>query len=156
MALLSNYDIIEICNHLKLPLVGVFQKDKLPRDKPIGYYIINLQSSTDGNGTHWVCLCNIPGKKFYYDSYGMGPPQLVQKFMSGQKYYINDTRLQSTNSTFCGWYCIAVAYHTFYNNSKNIESRIKSFNNMFNQKEYSGNYDKMIKYFQKIFTDSLP
>ena len=156
MALLSNYDIIEICNHLKLPLVGVFQKDKLPRDKPIGYYIINLQSSTDGNGTHWVCLSNIPGKKFFYDSFGFGMPQLVQKFIGKDKYYINDTRLQSTNSTFCGWYCIAIMYYTFYNDSKNIESRIKSFNNMFNQKEYSGNYDKMIKYFQKIFTDSLP
>jgi hypothetical protein len=80
---------------------------------------------------------------------------LIQKFIGKDKYFINDTRLQSTNSTFCGWYCIAVAYHTFYNNN-NIESRIKSFNNMFNQKEYSGNYDKMIKYFQKIFTDSLP
>ena len=33
MALLSNFDIIDICNHLQLPLVGIFMKDQLPKNK---------------------------------------------------------------------------------------------------------------------------
>jgi hypothetical protein len=152
MALLSNFDIKEICEFLDIPLVGVFMKDQLPKDKPIGYYVINLESSTDGNGgSHWVCLCNIPDRRYYYDSYAVGPPQLVEKFMGNHKYYINDTRLQSSLSVFCGWYCIAIAYHTYYSNGKNIESRIKSFNKMFSQKDFKKNYDKMTDYFDKLF-----
>ena len=155
MALLSNFDIIDICKFLDLPLVGVFMKDQLPKNKPIGYYVINMESSTDGNGgSHWVCLCNIPDRRYYYDSFGNGPPQLVEKFIKGDNFYISSTRLQYENSTFCGWYCIAIMYFTYYFTPKgksNIKTRIEAFNRYYNSKNYKGNYDKMTKFFDSVF-----
>ena len=166
MALLSNFDIKEICNFLELPLVGVMMKDKLPPKKnaPIGYYVINMQSSTDeGNGSHWTLLCNIPDRRFYFDSFAFGPPQLVEKWIAGEakqgkprkdKYFINSTRLQYENSEFCGWYCIAVMYFTYYytpSGNSNIETRINSFNRYYNKKDFKGNYKKMTKFFNSIY-----
>ena len=156
MALLSNFDIIDVCKYLDLPLVGIYMKDQLPPKKnaPIGYYIINMQSSTEGNGTHWVCLCNIPDKRFYFDSFANGPPQLVEKFMNGDKYFINPTRLQYENSEFCGWYCMAIMYFTYYyqpSKRSNIKTRIESFNRYYNSKLYKGNYKKLIKFFDSVF-----
>ena len=87
MSLLSNFDIKDICDFLELPLVAITMKDKLPPKKnaPIGYYIINMESSTDGgSGSHWVCLCNIPDRRFYFDSFGNGPPQLIEKWIAGE------------------------------------------------------------------------
>lgn len=161
MAMLSNFDIQDICNFLELPLCGVMMKDKLEGHKEIGYYVINMESSTDGgSGSHWVLLCNIPDRRFYYDSFGNGPPQLVEKFMKGNKYFINPTRLQYENSEFCGWYCLAVMYFTYYyqpTKNSNIGSRINSFNRYYNEKDYKGNYKKMTKYFDSIFKmHSLP
>ena len=157
MALLSNFDIIDICNHLQLPLVGIFMKDQLPKNKnpPIGYYIINMESSTDGgSGSHWVCLCNIPDRRFYFDSFGNGPPQLVEKFIAKDQYYINSTRLQYENSEFCGWYCLAIMYFTYYykpSKKSNIKTRIESFNKYYNSRLYKGNYKKLIKFFDSVF-----
>ena len=156
MALLSNFDILDICKYFRLPLCGIFMKNQLPKIKKIGYYVVNMASSTDFNGgTHWVVLCIIPDKRFYFDSFGFGPPQLVEKWMKPyEPYYINPTRLQYETSSFCGWYCIAVMYHSYNWQPKgksNIESRITSFNKLFNKKDYKGNYQKMIEYFDDIF-----
>ena len=155
MALLSNFDIMDICKYLNLPLVEVFMKNQLPKIKKIGYYVINLQSIIDGSGTHWTLLCNIPDRRFYYDSFGFGPPQLVEKWIGKiDNYYINPTRLQYETSSFCGWYCVSVMYHSYNWKPKgksNIESRIKSFNKLYNKKDYKKNYQKMIEYFDDIF-----
>ena len=53
---LSNFDIIKICKKLKINLIGTFFKDELPQKVKKGNYIINLQSSTQGDGTHWLAL----------------------------------------------------------------------------------------------------
>ena len=50
---LSNVDIKDICNILKIPLVGVFSKDKPPKKKYKGLFVINLDDYANG-GTHWV------------------------------------------------------------------------------------------------------
>lgn len=39
-----------------------------------GAYIINIQSSEDGSGTHWVSLYLAKKKAFYSDSFGLPPP----------------------------------------------------------------------------------
>lgn len=52
--MISNFDIERICRKLKLPIIGVFSKDKLPQKRDIGSYYINLQDSDEGDGTHWT------------------------------------------------------------------------------------------------------
>ena len=54
--MLSNIDLEELSKHYKLPLIAVTMKDELPNKLQNGNYIINLQSSTQGNGTHWTAL----------------------------------------------------------------------------------------------------
>ncbi len=141
MALLSNVDIIDICKFLDLSLVFIGMKDQLPQKKNarIGYYVINMESAIDGgSGSHWVCLCNIPDRRFYFDSFGFGMPQLVEKFIKGDNYYINLTRLQYENSTFCGWYCLAIMYFTYNFTPKgksNVKTRIEAFNRYYNSKK---------------------
>ena len=71
--MLSNFDIEEIANHYQIPIV-VVMKDELKNIKLINTnYIVNLESSKDGNGTHWMGL-KIENKEcVYFDSYGMLP-----------------------------------------------------------------------------------
>ena len=43
-------------------------------------YIINLESSNDGNGTHWLSLKIENRDCVYFDSYGMLPPEEIISF----------------------------------------------------------------------------
>ena len=77
---LSNFDIMDIIHSQGVDdFQGVFMKDQLPDKLERGSYVINLQSSKDGNGTHWVCLYYTPNFSYYYDSYGFIAPLEVQK-----------------------------------------------------------------------------
>ena len=55
---LSNTDIEQIIKNFNLLDVfgDVYSKDRLPKLKKGNFYIINMQKSTDGGGTHWVSL----------------------------------------------------------------------------------------------------
>ena len=78
--MLSNFDIEEIANHYNID-VKIIMKDELKNMKPINTnYIINLESSTMGNGTHWMGLKIEDKNCVYYDSYGMLPPEEIITF----------------------------------------------------------------------------
>ena len=71
---LSNIDIINIIKDLKLDKYfgGIYSKNELPkhliRKK---FYIINLQNSDEGEGTHWTCFYfNKPLISIYFDAFG--------------------------------------------------------------------------------------
>ena len=49
--MLTNFDLDDISEHYGFPLNGVVMKDELKT----GNYIVNLESSTQGDGTHWLC-----------------------------------------------------------------------------------------------------
>ena len=69
---LSNFDIIKIIEDMKLTHVfgGVYSKNELPILERNKFYIINLQDSDAGNGTHWtVFFYNKPLTSIYYDSF---------------------------------------------------------------------------------------
>ena len=54
--MLYNFHIEEIANHYNVDVI-ILMKDELKNMKPINMnYIINLESSKDGNGTHWMAL----------------------------------------------------------------------------------------------------
>ena len=53
--ILSNFDIIDLANHLKLPLVGVYSKDKLPKKLIKGSFVVNLGDAKTG-GSHWTAF----------------------------------------------------------------------------------------------------
>ena len=106
---LSNLEIIDIIKNRNLEkhFGGVYSKDQLPneliKDK---FYIVNMESSNVGNGSHWtVFYYNYPSTSIYFDSYGFIAPRDVQKRIT--PYIFNDKDIQDFNSSACGFYCIA-------------------------------------------------
>jgi hypothetical protein len=110
--LLSNLDLTDYCKKLNIPLNGIHSKDLFNTIKPkLGCYIINLQDSNVGNGTHWTGL--IIKSNFsciYFDSFGITMPYdiicFVKRFNHKIKIYYSIDQIQHLNSIYCGWYCL--------------------------------------------------
>lgn len=110
--MMTNIDLENMADRLELPLVGVYSKDELVsgnNPRQIGNYIINMQSSSDGNGTHWVCATVFRnGKALYFDSFGFPSPIAIQEFLQPFKpYAYNNRDIQDYNSDNCGRFCMA-------------------------------------------------
>jgi hypothetical protein len=89
---------------------GWFNKNELPTIKK-KFYIINLQNSNEGPGTHWTLVYNVlPKYCLYFDPFGILPPPLVEKFMKKSKKICiyNDCVLQANKSNACGFFCFYV------------------------------------------------
>ena len=87
---LSDMDIIHILKSQKIKLNGVYMKDELPSKLKKGFYVINLQSSNVGNGTHWTALYYSSKHSFYFDPFGfLAPIEIEQKLNKYKiiKYY---------------------------------------------------------------------
>ena len=88
---------------------GVLSKDKLPKHLKNGWYVINLQSSNEGDkkGSHWVCFKYInEGQTIeYFDAFGFPPPIEVMERSKDDILY-SKKEIQDYNSTTCGWFCI--------------------------------------------------
>lgn len=152
MSVLSNFDIIAICDFLHIPLVGVFFKDQLPKTKKEGYYIVNLESEPDpGFGSHWVCfyISKKKNRSFYFDSFGVKyAPKLITEYIKEFKPYYNDDQVQRIEAQYCGWYCIAVCYdHNTHPNesAKVLLNRFTAY--LDNPKT---NYNKLLSFFRRI------
>jgi hypothetical protein len=82
--IISNGEIIEICENLGLPLVFCGSKDlvyQVPKKlRKNHFYIINLDSK--GLGTHWTCLSTFEKYPIYFDSYGTICPPIIHQFVS--------------------------------------------------------------------------
>ena len=113
--LLTNIDIMYFANKLNIPLHGVYQKDIFVQLQPVyGGYVINLQSSYAGNGTHWVCLAIRDDYAIYFDSFGLSIPQVIIEFILKSKtklkiIYSSD-QIQHIKSIRCGYFCIYFLY----------------------------------------------
>jgi hypothetical protein len=110
--MLSNFDLEELSEHYGFPLTQVLMKDELKAIPPkSGNYIINLQSSSQGNGTHWVCLA-IRGKhSFYCDSFGVLMPQEVITFckkIPKSRLGYNDFAFQDIKAETCGFFTVGL------------------------------------------------
>lgn len=126
--MISNFDIEKLCKKMDLPLVGVFSKDELPKDRIVGSYYINMQNHDDGDGTHWTLakiydendrddnVRRIHKKKskygaLYFDPFGVDMPKEVAEFLSPFKPIpYNNRQIQSINTSECGWYCLYCDY----------------------------------------------
>jgi hypothetical protein len=128
----SSTDLERTAQILKLPLIGVFSKDKLPNRCYVGSYIINLENSDVGNGTHWVLLKIFPSKEvLYFDSFGLSVPPLIKDFIKG-KIATSTRQIQDIDATTCGYYCIACDdYMTYQNKHRPIYERYDDFLNIF-------------------------
>jgi hypothetical protein len=138
---LSNFDIIKIIENMKLTHVfgGVYSKDQLPTLQRNKFYIINLESSDAGRGSHWtVFFYNKPLTSIYYDSFGFIAPLEVQEKIT--PYIYNENEIQNYKSIACGYYCIA--FIKFLHNKTNKEEAFKTFLKLFNLQTFKN--DKIL------------
>ena len=134
--MLSNFDLERLAEFYNLPLVAITMKDELPATVKDGCYIINLQSSTAGSGTHWLGLFIHKNNAYYFDSYGAPPSVEIIKFVKKRKgchMYYNNFIIQDLKSQNCGWYTLAFllwcySYILFFKDMKNMFNEfVKSF-----------------------------
>ena len=106
----TNVELIKMCATYKVHLHNVYMRDEVLDLYPEpGNYIVNMQSS-DGNGTHWVAIMCTERDCYYFDSFATNPPKEIDYFIRKryQRYAINTKDVQALQSTYCGFFCIAL------------------------------------------------
>jgi hypothetical protein len=87
---------------------GCCCKDQLVDKNPTGFYIVNMENSTDGPGSHWV-LVWVHIIPIYADPYGIYPPPEIVNFMTraenGDRRVWSKIDYQTLTSEECGNYC---------------------------------------------------
>ena len=133
--MLSNFDIEEIATHFNIQIV-IVMKDELKNIHPTSYqnYIINLQSSDKGNGTHWMAL-KIKNKQcVYFDSYGYLPPKEIITFckrIKGSHLSYNTKQIQDLSAITCGFFSIAFLIFLHIDSSQNLYKKSSNFSDLF-------------------------
>ena len=103
---LSNFDLEKVAKDFPY-WRGIFSRDNLPKKpnrRECG--ILNLDSA-DGQGTHWVAWYKNKGTKYYFDSYGIQPPEEMHKYLKSPILY-NSIQIQEPGTYICGHLCIYV------------------------------------------------
>jgi hypothetical protein len=105
-------ELLQFSKDLKLSNVQIISRDVLTPAmfKKYTNFVINLQSSQDGGGTHWCGMFKIPQQKFvvYMDSYSGPPPQDIVDIIDSFHYDIayNSKDIQEFNTSLCGLYSL--------------------------------------------------
>ncbi len=130
--------------HIRLNFIG--HRDELNGHGKPGSYIINLQDSKDGFGTHWTAFYLSPNHHaFYFDPFGVSSPEEVLSMMKKWtknvgNIYINPFDIQSIKQGFCGEYCIDFLAHISrapsLNGFKHFLSRYELFRIQKNKTNY--------------------
>lgn len=126
------------CKHF----LGVFPCNIHPQvNKNIkNFSLIFNESKHNEDGTHFIAIFLSNNKLFYFDSLGLKcENEYILKFLKKFEKDIieNKKQIQSYNSIFCGYFCLAfVTFMTKYND-------LNKFLNIFNEKNLKLN-DKII------------
>ena len=154
LGITSDYDLKVICANNNIQLDAVVMKDQLKNiPKKSSYSIIcNLQSSSRGNGTHWVAIYKKDKNSdvLYYDSFGGMPPKEVLKYKMKTRMEYSNFITQHIDSDECGMFCIAFL-HYLQKNTGDITENYNDFINIFLH-ETIKNDNQLYKYlkFSKI------
>lgn len=105
---LSNVDLVKATKDLGIPCFrGVFMRDTLPPSpRRIECGILN-HDSWEGPGTHWTCWYKRGPVKYYFDSYGLPPPDEMVDYLQPEIRY-NTDELQKRGDVVCGHFCLYV------------------------------------------------
>lgn len=129
------------CNNF----LGVFPCNIHPKlDKNMSNFsIIFNESKHDESGSHFVAIYSDKDIVYYFDSLGLKcENEYILKFVKtfNKSFIQNKQQIQSYNSIFCGYFCLAFIIFMFQ--EKNF-SCIKQFYNLFSEKNLKLN-DKIV------------
>jgi hypothetical protein len=133
----TDLELYKLGKKYGLKINDITNKDLLNQNLPVeGAYIINLQDSTDGFGSHWTIieLKRYKNKPFalYYDSLGFPPPNDVMRFARrfGAKELTYQTKtIQNMYYGGCGAFVIDFIRHLQHTK----DNPIKIYNNYISQ-----------------------
>ena len=150
--LLTNFDIIELCDLLQIPLLECSAKTRINKNplKKCGY-VVNLD---DYDGSHWTAIFIYNNNGIYFDSYNAEPPLEIINFFDEHniKWNSNNQQIQHLKSSACGYYCIAFLYHmTKYCNKNDLQLILYDFIEMFDTVKQEENDKILQKYINQIF-----
>lgn len=137
--ILSNFDIEDICNVLRVPLVKIACKDEVDKLKQ-GCYILNLDDST-GPGSHWTAFIITDYYVLYCDSFGLPPPEDVyQLFLKTKKdIYVNQRQYQDMKSVLCGYFACYFLFCMIYLKGETMLQKYDKFLKQFDKKDFKKN-----------------
>jgi hypothetical protein len=147
--MLTNWQLIDLAKAMNYPLERVCFKTELS-EEPLKYnrpYIINLNDETnettgEGNeGSHWTAFyvekhANGKVHPFYFDSYGIAPPEEVKDFVGCYVPY-STKDIQSIMADCCGFYASAFCFfvsaskfrnHNIYQDAETFLELFKDLN----------------------------
>jgi len=142
MNTLTNIQIDKLLKNIK-NYKGCYSKDNIRTKLKEGYYVINLQDSNEGDGSHWCCLYVSKYYDLYFDSYGFICPENIEQLCD--KLIYSQKMIQSLNSSSCGYYVVLfILYMNKFNiNDKLLIVKYNNFINLFNKDEMIN--DKILK-----------
>ena len=128
--MITNFELEKLAKFYKLPLVSICMKNELPTKPKEGCYIVNMQSSTAGSGTHWIAFFFFKNICYYFDSFGASPPVEIINFIKkkkGSHLLFNNFIIQDLKSGNCGYFALAFLLYMWKNRQK------ESLRNVFNE-----------------------
>jgi hypothetical protein len=131
----TNVQLINLAKKIDLPLNAVIYKDLLDNEPfQDGAYILNMQDSTEGGGTHWIGLYIKYPDAYYFDSFGVVPPLEVINWCNSnkvKKIIVSYKQIQRSQYGHCGQYTLAFL-HAMHNGHSPYLKRYQKFLNEYN------------------------
>ena len=156
--MISNFELERLAKFYRLPLISICMKDELPKKVEDGCYIINMESSFMGSGTHWVALFVYKNTAYYFDSFGATPPVEIIKFVKKRKnshLIYNNFIIQDLKSGNCGFFSLAFLLYMNQNKLRDLKSVFNNFVNFF-ANDTTKNDDILKSFFASSPTNSQP
>jgi len=96
-----------MCKKFKLKnFSGVFMRNEVKSSATNNEcFVMNIDHSSN-DGTHWTCLYVKNRVCYYFDSYGIAPPEEIIRYCDGFERYYNSFKIQKVGEVICGHYCI--------------------------------------------------
>ena len=105
---LSNYDLIDWCKYLNIPIKDVLSRDQtVPHNHRQALFIYNLEPS-HMTGSHWVATYVKNGFINYFDSFGLPPFQEIVNHAKKKNLTLlhQNDQIQNVMTTTCGYFCL--------------------------------------------------
>ena len=103
---------VEIENYVKILKIinfrGCFMRDELKNLKSdnIEYGVLNLNLSNE-SGSHWTCWFKINNDKYFFNSFGLPPPNELIHYLGSPILY-STFQLQAMTDQNCGKWCVVI------------------------------------------------
>ena len=107
---LTNEELMVAVKKLKIPYFrGVFLRDTLPQKPKINECGIFNLDDLYGSGTHWVFWWRRTPLVYYFDSFGLTPPnEFIDYSGADVNVFYTTEQIQPRDQVFCGHLCLYV------------------------------------------------